>query len=594
MTKTFLVLSVLVLASIFLLYRDVLLAYGNSVTQILIIDIPQRILSSHRVDRLEFHSPHEYRPDGFLVVNPDAEHPIPELIARAEARWQMKRSRASKTLRAAVSEYRRRYNRAPPPGFDRWWNYVQDHNVQLPDEYDQIYRDLEPFWGMNPKELQILTAHEEHNVDTYTIGKNSTSKVGIVNKSFSDPENWAEKNLLRGAHDIIELVQDIEHLLPPFRAVVSPLDNPMFVSDHALRSGLVDAASRKKTLSLADYPPLAPPGFLSACPPGSPAFDRPIDLDHPPPASSQAKFIADHRQTMDPCQHPSLFYIHGEFIAHDLGPPPESVMRPRFANCATTVHHDIQIPTLLSWVEDILPRSEDPEWEQKLDDRMTWRGSNTGIWFSNATRWNVTQRVRLVNQANDQSGTVSVLLPPEDESEAVGTGTEMAKGLLNPLMFDIAFAGQPIGCAEETCEQLADLFDWERRQSIAEAGQFKYIFDIDGNAWSSRFKRLITSNSLVFKSTIYPEWFLDRIEPWVHYVPVQMDLSDFYDTFVFFHGGIYGEGEHEDLAMKIASEGRTWSKSFWRKEDMTAYIFRLFLEYSRVMSLDRDDMNFTL
>ncbi|KAG6858275.1 hypothetical protein C0991_003157, partial [Blastosporella zonata] len=29
---------------------------------------------------------------------------------------------------------------------------------------------------------------------------------------------------------------------------------------------------------------------------------------------------------------------------------------------------------------------------------------------------------------------------------------------------------------------------------------------LDGNGWSSRFKRLITSNSLIFKATIYPEW----------------------------------------------------------------------------------------
>ena len=29
---------------------------------------------------------------------------------------------------------------------------------------------------------------------------------------------------------------------------------------------------------------------------------------------------------------------------------------------------------------------------------------------------------------------------------------------------------------------------------------------IDGNGWSARFKRLMTSNSLIFKSTIFPEW----------------------------------------------------------------------------------------
>lgn len=29
----------------------------------------------------------------------------------------------------------------------------------------------------------------------------------------------------------------------------------------------------------------------------------------------------------------------------------------------------------------------------------------------------------------------------------------------------------------------------------------------------------------------------DRIEPWVHYVPVQADYSDVYDALIFFRGG---------------------------------------------------------
>jgi len=128
--------------------------------------------------------------------------------------------------------------------------------------------------------------------------------------------------------------------------------------------------------------------------------------------------------------------------------------------------------------------------------------------------------------------------------------------------------------------------------SIHDAGQYKYVLDVDGNGWSGRFKRLITSNSLIFKSTIYPEWYTDRIEPWVHYVPVQLDLSDIYDTLLFFRGDANGEGAHEDLARKIALAGRDWSKTFWRQEDITSYFFRLILEYARLMSTDRESMSY--
>lgn len=117
---------------------------------------------------------------------------------------------------------------------------------------------------------------------------------------------------------------------------------------------------------------------------------------------------------------------------------------------------------------------------------------------------------------------------------------------------------------------------------------------MDGNGWSSRFKRLMTSNSVVFKSTVYPEWFTQRIAPWVHYIPIQIDYSDLYDALIFFRGDLSGHGAHEDLANKIAGRAREWSLKFWRKEDMVAYLYRLLLEYARVMDENRDSLNFEL
>ena len=63
---------------------------------------------------------HTITPDGLLIVNPNGPHPIFQLVRDAEAAWEAKRARASKTLDEAVSEYKRRYQRAPPLGFDKW------------------------------------------------------------------------------------------------------------------------------------------------------------------------------------------------------------------------------------------------------------------------------------------------------------------------------------------------------------------------------------------------------------------------------------------------------------------------------------------
>ncbi|KAG6841033.1 hypothetical protein C0991_002495 [Blastosporella zonata] len=531
--------------------------------------------------------PHTYRDDGMLEVNPDGGHPIFELIELANARWHSKLTRASKTLDEAVQEYVKRYKRRPPKGFDKWWQYVQDNNVQLPDEYDQIYRDLEPFWGYDPVDLQHIQNEQEFHTDSFTLGLNDADELDVLRMSFASSENnYNSYNLLGGARSIMEILKDVEKDLPRFRAVIWPHDSPALISDYDVKKMALDAASSKNYMNVDLIAIGEPHGWLSGCSPDSPARQGTAE-DNP----SQKTFIYDHRKAMDPCLHPRLLNRVGEFLTHEH-PGPSHRMLPRFAYCATLMHHDIQIPTLSAWVDDILPREDDPEFDHKLDERLSWRGSNTGMWHASTTRWKDAQRSRLVDFANSLNGTVKVLLSTSDEDRRIGEGVEIPRSKINPGMMDIAFSGEPVGCHEETCPELEQKYEWRKRQGNKETGKFKYIIDVDGNAWSSRFKRLITSNSLIFKATVYPEWsgvmsrpslgnntnscyrFLDRIEPWVHYVPVQVDYSDVHDALVFFRGGLYGEGGHEDLARRIASEGRTWSRSFWRKEDLTAYVYR--------------------
>lgn len=63
---------------------------------------------------------HKLRDDGLLQVNPEGRHPIHDLIEDAKERWQSKIEKQSLTILEAVREYKRRYNRDPPLGFDHW------------------------------------------------------------------------------------------------------------------------------------------------------------------------------------------------------------------------------------------------------------------------------------------------------------------------------------------------------------------------------------------------------------------------------------------------------------------------------------------
>lgn len=78
-------------------------------------------LASHTATHLP--QAHQYSPTGHLIVSEheDAEHPIPQLLALGERRWEEMVNRQSRTLGEAVEEYERRYGRRPPKGFDLWY-----------------------------------------------------------------------------------------------------------------------------------------------------------------------------------------------------------------------------------------------------------------------------------------------------------------------------------------------------------------------------------------------------------------------------------------------------------------------------------------
>jgi hypothetical protein len=202
---------------------------------------------------------HTYRSDGVLVANPEGTHPIYDLIQNGEKKWDRMLKRQSRTLREAASEYRRRYRRLPPKGFDLWyatrpptqltipdfyhrWNYVQENNVQLPDEYDQIHNDLAHFWAISPSQLRRAQAAHELHKETYTIGKTEGSPISVLTTSFNEGSNHALH--LDGARQMIDVLKPVEHMIPPFRAIFSPHDSPNLLSSWQMKAEAKKAISQ--------------------------------------------------------------------------------------------------------------------------------------------------------------------------------------------------------------------------------------------------------------------------------------------------------------------------------------------------------------
>lgn len=93
-------------------------------------------------------------PLGKSTQKATTEHPIPKLMQDAEDKFRALLSKQSRTLNAAVREYKKRYRRDPPKGFDDWWRFAHENKVKLVDEFDGLVEDLAPFWEISGEELR--------------------------------------------------------------------------------------------------------------------------------------------------------------------------------------------------------------------------------------------------------------------------------------------------------------------------------------------------------------------------------------------------------------------------------------------------------
>ena len=70
---------------------------------------------------------------------------------------------------------------------------------------------------------------------------------------------------------------------------------------------------------------------------------------------------------------------------------------------------------------------------------------------------------------------------------------------------------------------------------------------------------------------------------------MKMDYTDIPSILAFFRGspplphhrGTSDPGRDE-VARRIAANGACWVKRTWRKEDLTAYVWRLYIEWARI------------
>lgn len=155
--------------------------------------------------------------------------PIDDLIRDAENTFEGLLEKETKNLTSAAAEYRKRRGRHPPPGFDQWFQFAQERDaVMVEDFFDQIYHDLAPFWGMAPALMRKEASDYEMTIK-------------IRNHNATSGSDWFWTRIW------LELTETIQDFLPDMDLALNAMDEPRIVApweqiNHNMK---MERASRK-------------------------------------------------------------------------------------------------------------------------------------------------------------------------------------------------------------------------------------------------------------------------------------------------------------------------------------------------------------
>ena len=97
--------------------------------------------------------------------------------------------------------------------------------------------------------------------------------------------------------------------------------------------------------------------------------------------------------------------------------------------------------------------------------------------------------------------------------------------------------------------------------SLPDHCNYKYLIDIEGCGYSGRVKHLLhTGRPLFYVKRYWQEYFSFDLEPFVHYIPVENDMSDFYEKLEW---AFDNDAECE----KIAKNAQEFAINNLKKED---------------------------
>ena len=525
---------------------------------------------------------------------PKGSHPIWHLTTEAERNFEQIKTRQSRTLGEAVTEYRRRYGIAPPPNFDKWWAFAQSKNVQLVDEFDTIHDLLTPFWGLHPTTIRAR-AKEALGFDNALMGV-SIRGGNVTLASGGSAWEWqqgATKDMLApfvqflpdmdlafNVHDEPRVVvphEDMARLVQKAKVVNMPaaaaVSNPKneFTKVKGLNDGTSFETTKLTRFNVFAHQPTWTHSRAS-CPADSPgrALEEEDMVDDVSKFGlGELGFVYNATAMTDICLSPSLREKYGFFdrpnaynVVHDLFPI--------FSQSKISSYADIIYPSPWYHADKVKYKAaKDMEWSKKTD-KLYWRGSTTGGYSRNGG-WRRQHRQVFIGKINSIEE-AKVLTNEGNEDNQKWAVRQVPRGEFKDVM-DVYFShiGQ---CDEPDCNAQREYFEVKSQAPMETAYKYKHVLDLDGNAFSGRFYALLQSRSLVYKFAVFREWHNEWIRPWAHYIPMSLQGEDWLEAVRFFSAEELGKKEAERVAM----QSKEWAEKVLRHEDMEVWLFRLLLE----------------
>jgi hypothetical protein len=368
----------------------------------------------------------------------------------------------------------------------------------------------------------------------------------------------------------------------------------------------------------------------------------PLDL----PQDTLKGYVKNWTNTIGACQHANLQGLHSAFVSpKEMGI--STKLFPLFGDAKVSMSNEILLPGVAEW-NTSTPFSNPVSWDNK-QNKLHWRGPST-IAREPQRYWRRFQRERLLSMLNathieiaeaaihtGNESTVGAgyannfrLLPANGYKLKTQTGGSLAEwvnGWADAGFTDLTCEAS--GATDEGCGEYFSIAP-SSTSNEEDATKARYAIVIDNDSLTQH----LQDGKVTLRSSIYRQWYDSRLIPWHHFVPMDNTFVDLYGIMEYFLGSdvdpdtrtfAHAVGEvqahdhhfktpenseevphdssqsgnephippsrrssHGDAARQIAEASQEWAKRVLRREDVLIYVYRLLLEYARVIDDRRD------